>query len=424
VCLLTTSMRVRHGGALLVPVLAITLATLIELRLDLKTSKLVESFALQTPNETVGQPSHAFADGLSTAIQVRQSSLTVTSQYPKIDQIDPSRWIHVEEFSEGMATWTRSLVEILLVAKKLNATVVEPCIGMGRLQTCNKANYRLSQVYDLERLRLLHPHIVPFENYINMLAVQKPNIVSMCHQIPGGSPHVMLVCGKHAPNMYQEQRNDLLERALQNNATTVIDIKYYRKGGFAKTTLEGVELISDKMVKAAMSAHLEFQRQHYDTVDQLLKLMGILNDTAFDVIHWRAELPNINHNECATKIFHTKKVFGSNQTVLISSIHTHTFFQWFTPYRQAQAVQSLNRLFDADFHKVEQVYEGQLIPDIVVLAVWDQIMALKARHFATCTKGCHKNTGCRSCNYLGNFAQLAIDLRQNVGKTSDKCWPS
>ena len=40
---------------------------------------------------------------------------------------------------------TRPLVDILVVARKLNAVVAEPCIGMGRLQTYNEANNRLSQ---------------------------------------------------------------------------------------------------------------------------------------------------------------------------------------------------------------------------------------------------------------------------------------
>jgi hypothetical protein len=152
--------------------------------------------------------------------------------------------------------------------------------------------------------------------------------------------------------------------------------------------------------------------------------MGIRNDTAFDVIHWRAELPNINHNECATKILNTKQILGSNQTVLISSIHTNSFLQWFVPYRHTQAIQSLNRLLDAGVHKIDQVHQDHRISDTVELAVWDQIIALKARRFATCTKGCRKKAVCRPCNYLGNFAQLAIDLRQNIGKTSEKCWPS
>ena len=89
--------------------------------------------------------------------------------------------------------------------------------------------------------------------------------------------------------------------------------------------------------------------------------MGILNDTAFDGIHWRAEIPNLNHSECATKILQTKKVFGSNQTVLISSIHTHAFFQLFIPYRHAQAFESLNRLLDSDFHTIGQVCQDHMI---------------------------------------------------------------
>lgn len=81
-------------------------------------------------------------------------------------------------------------------------------------------------------------------------------------------------------------------------------------------------------------------------------------------------------------------------------------------------------------HKLDQalVEKGQDIfyPDSVVLAVWDQIIALKATRFATCTKRCHQqqHSACASCNYLGNHAQMAIDMRLRNGKLREECWPT
>jgi hypothetical protein len=62
----------------------------------------------------------------------------------------------------------------------------QPCVGGGRLRTCRVANYRLGQVYDSERLRQMHPHIVSCAEYQAMLTRQTPLIVTMCHQIQGG----------------------------------------------------------------------------------------------------------------------------------------------------------------------------------------------------------------------------------------------
>ncbi|KAI2509381.1 hypothetical protein MHU86_5014 [Fragilaria crotonensis] len=84
----------------------------------------------------------------------------------------------------------------------------------------------------------------------------------------------------------------------------------------------------------------------------------------------------------------------SNTTVLTSSLNRQASLQWFIPYRQGQAIQSLNRLSDAGMYKLDQALvdkgQGILYPDSVVLAIWDQIMALKATRFATCTKGCRQ----------------------------------
>ena len=101
---------------------------------------------------------------------------TLSYQQPK----DTSLWICVEEYSEGMATWRKSFAEILMVAKKLNATVVEPCIRLGYLRACDDYTARLNQVYDVSQLRKFYPNMVSYEDYQAMVAAEDPVIVPMC----------------------------------------------------------------------------------------------------------------------------------------------------------------------------------------------------------------------------------------------------
>ncbi|KAI2509382.1 hypothetical protein MHU86_5015 [Fragilaria crotonensis] len=195
-------------------------------------------------------------------------------------QMGKSLWIYVEEFSEGMATWRISFAEILMVAKRLNATVVEPCIGGGRLRTCRITKYRLGQVYDLERLRQFHPHIASYAEYQDMLTRETPLIIKMCHQIQGGSPSPLIVCGQNVSNMFQVPSNHLLDQALQQvNATTVIHIMYYRKSGFQNTKVGRNRLVRPRFIESILADYFDIMGHHYETVDNLLRSMGISNNS-------------------------------------------------------------------------------------------------------------------------------------------------
>jgi hypothetical protein len=326
-----------------------------------------------------------------------------------------------------MATWRISLAQILQVAKKLNATVVEPCIRRGHLQSCVNDAVGLDHVYDTSQLRQFHAHIASHEEYLAMLAAENPVIVPMCMQAPQG--RVEKYCG-NLTNMWQKRVNAPLERALQqNDVTTVIRIRYYRQDGFAKTRVGGEELVG--LVDTTwqiLDEYFVFQRHHYDTVDYLLQLMGISNTSDFDVIHWRAETHTLDYDDCATKILQTRQVMGSSTTVLMSSINKHADMQWYTPERfnPSDAQRNLDRLLDAGFLKVDLVLDQvrNLIPDQIVIPVWDQIIAQKARRFATCTKQCaDTNHLCTACNFRGIFAQTTVDFRAKIGKSSYECWP-
>ncbi|KAI2509377.1 hypothetical protein MHU86_5010 [Fragilaria crotonensis] len=314
-----------------------------------------------------------------------------------------------------------------MVAKKLYATLVEPCVLRGRLRTCDGSTYRLNQVYDMRQIRQFHPHIVSFADYLSMLAVQNPFIVSMCIQDPKGYPPPSELCG-NISNWYKERVNAPLDMALQqNNGTTVvIHIKFYRRGGFHRTRVEDERLADFETTGSILATYFAFERQHYQVVDQVLGFMGISNTSDFDVIHWRGETGNMQYDDCVTKIMQTREAMNSNNTVLLSSIRRQPDMQWYTSNNQSEAIESLDRLLNSGFHNLDQVLDKvqDTIPDKVVLAIWDQIITQKARRFATCTRYCQwaKNP-CVTCNHLGNFAQTAVDWRNEHNKSSDECWP-
>lgn len=372
---------------------------------------------------------------VKTTIRVAPSSQSIPIKAAKPAAIPknqlptgPSLWIFVEVFAEGMASWRISLAEILMIAKKLNATVVEPCILRGRLRACDDYTARLDQVYDVTKLRKFYSNMVSYEDYQTMVTMEKPVMVPMCLQKPTGNPPIKRVCGK-APNIYSSTVNAPLEKALEHKkkGPTVIQIKYYRQGGFHKTRVGGETLVNFRKTGQILEQYFAFARQHYDIVDYLLQLMGVSNTSGYDVIHWRAEKPDIHYNDCATKILQIRKTMGSKTTVLLSSINHEVDMQWYKPemYNQSDAIRSLDRLLDSGFLKVDQVLDKvqNMIPDQIVIPVWDQIIAQKARRFATCTEGCGRSHRCAACNFLGNFAQTAVDLRKQSGKSSDECWP-
>ena len=349
-------------------------------------------------------------------------TIATSDQQPK----GPSLWIYVQQFSEGMATWKISFAESLMVAKKLNATVVAPCIRRGRLRTCDDSTYRLDQVYDFRLLRQYHPHIVSFDDYQSMLAVENPVIISMCLQNPKAYPPPVELCG-NISNWYKKRVNPLLDMALeQNNGTTVIHIKFYRRGGFHRTRVGDEGLADFEMTESILATYFAFERGQYEAVDKILGLMGISNTLDFDVIHWRGEARNMPYDDCVNKILQSREAMSSHTTVLLSSIRRQPDMQWYTSDNQSEAIESLDRLLNSGFHNLDQVLDKvqDMIPDKVVLAIWDQIITQKARRFATCTRCCQgARNPCVACNHLGNFAQTAVDWRNENNKTSDHCWP-
>jgi hypothetical protein len=97
-------------------------------------------------------------------------------------------------------------------------------------------------------------------------------------------------------------------------------------------------------------------------------------------------------------------------------------------------------LHENGFVKIDGLLEIQAketaYDDPGMLAIYDLIVASKAKNFATCArggkKGCNKVTRhlCDSCNHVRKFGRLVISLRQmqavDVGLrrgSSYECWP-
>ena len=79
----------------------------------------------------------------------------------------------------------KSVSEILIVAKALNATFVEPCIQRGRLKRCSKShNVKLSDIFRMDKMKEFHPFIVShevFQNETNDARNSSTQFQRICH---------------------------------------------------------------------------------------------------------------------------------------------------------------------------------------------------------------------------------------------------
>lgn len=305
-------------------------------------------------------------------------------QQALVVQPHPRRWLHVDDISEGMANWRIAIVELLLVAKQLDAAFVEPCILQGRVTSCHKipssvssttmnhhVRVRLGDVLDVDKLRRdVHPWIVTQEEYEKATTTptgtaatigESPHVqtrfVLCMHE---GNPSPVAVCirdGKRLDNFYGAITNPVMEQVLtmkrqhqqqqrQEEPSWVMEIHAYRKGGFAKTVIREQQhenkgsqrqqktlLLDPKLVQYVLEHSVIFHPKHYHYVAGLLRKFRIVNNN-YNVIHWRAELPHMNYADCAQQLIKAKNIMShynnnnSTPTILISSLNQIPVHQW------------------------------------------------------------------------------------------------
>ena len=190
-----------------------------------------------------------------------------------------------------------------------------------------------------------------------------------------------------------------------------------------------------------------FHPKHIQTVEDVLRKSNITDDN-FSAIHWRAEKRGMDYAECAKAVLYAKHALqqkslahngqekSNHQFVLMSSLNKDTDLMWdgskIISGANKAAQQALNFLVqDNGFLKIDDLLEKvNNVHDPGMLAVYDLILAKKAKSFATCARdkgfGCNNATGsiCELCNHVGKFGKLALELRRNSPKDSSwACWP-
>lgn len=240
--------------------------------------------------------------------------------------------------------------------------------------------------------------------------------------------------------------------------------------------------------KTLLPQQLSFHQNHINTVERILNRVNITGNDDFSVIHWRAEKVGMDYIDCANAVLNAKirmmeeeeqqqqqqhddNADSHHSFVLLTSLNYNASKMW-TGSRNAvnkknidTVKQALDMLLaDNQFiafdnllsqemendnnnnrHEEEmnnnnnyhhqggggvQQQQQYYYHDSGMLAIYDLILAIKSRTFASCARdenhGCDKYASkvCDRCNHIGKFGKLAISLRRNFNMgTSWGCWP-
>ena len=331
-----------------------------------------------------------------------------------------------------------SISEILIVAKALNATFVEPCIHKGRLTYCSEThNVKLSDIFRMDKMKEFHPFIVShevFQNETNDARNSSTQFQRICH-----TAHKYLSkCGEGVLNQHSNISSPSLEAAVasaQNSQRTVLQLTTYWRDGWKHMKFKGRPLIPSKgpTVKMIYNKYFHFTQEIYDFVDMILKEAGI-KDENYSVIQWRGEIHSLDYVSCARHIITARAIMqeeevarhGRNETafVLIAPFNRNESLTWNNRSNGADAQEALKLLLDDNgFLKLDLLVQKHqdFVRDSIFLAAADLVLAQKAKEFATCDKSC--NSICAQCGHQGSFVQLAETLRNARDKNSTSCWP-
>jgi hypothetical protein len=366
--------------------------------------------------------------------QASENSTTKQSSRPSKEL-----WIHVQSWREGIGHWTYSVSQLLAVAKKLNATIVEPGIENGRLVT--EGNVWFSDIFNRSLIVDYHPKFATLKQFQEATTHSDANVFHLCFRscIHGDGCTGPKTCENGIPSSFRQNHSDSLEKAMisaqiMDSHHTVLNIHDFWVNSFDQMYLHtnGTnKLVDQDEVRLVTDHHLRFVDDLYNMADSLLERMGISNGSEYAVIHWRAERDSLDYMECAQGIVRAKKAMNMPQNmtfVLISSLMKDPSMEWggsATLAENTAAPQALEFLLsDHALQKIDNVLNGTEARELAIYVALDLIMSQKATTFATCTRKCNKpHRYCRKCNYAGNFALLAMKMREVNNKESLECWP-
>jgi len=397
-------------------------------------------------------------------------------------------FLYGHEWREGVANWLITLSELFIIAKEINATVVLPCIQRGRLVPCLPQsqsqsqsqsndhadwNYRLEDVFNLDRIRTFHPYFVEQEEFQQILD-QNPSYkeYKFCHlyrwRFKGDEteekhrcPEGSYVYGhQNTTNPFLEQATkdayeisqlDLQQQQQQQQeqrAPVVMNMTKYDKWGWRHTLFNhkhivpgGLEYTQEFKLK-----YFPFQERYSLFVDKLLDEAGIVNHD-YVVIQWRAELHSIDYLECAKHIVTARDLLTkrnrnrnnhadasasgititkNTKFILMSSLNTDESVVWNELSMGSQAKDALHYLLDDHgFLKIDTLVakHKEEAKDQIDYSIWDTIMAVKAKKYVFCDLSCDDDSICAQCGHRGQFPRFAMKLREDANHTSTMCWP-
>ncbi|KAL3908037.1 MAG: hypothetical protein SGILL_008637, partial [Bacillariaceae sp.] len=349
-------------------------------------------------------------------------------------------YILVESWApEGIAGWRKALSELMLLAKAVNATIVEPSIQRGRPTSPGQGNFTLFDIFNQTLINDFYAKWISADEYYAMIH-QKTNGVQYFDLCVGSKRHQK--CG--APGQSKRNETELIHSTVLGNALQSLQVSDTENGivtlrvfDLWKGEIKYMHSISDpsQMIFATeefffvMRNHLEFSPFMHSMADKALELMGIPAREEYAVIHWRGEKQNLDFMQCAGKIAEAKSAMLEQQDtsipfVLMSSISSNIDNVWSPGQKHvnASAAEALQFLTQKHgFKKSDSILPQQ--KDMIVYVVVDLILAQRAVSFATC-KRC-RGDWCQVCNYGGSFGMFAMEMRKSAGNEGNtfECWP-
>jgi len=349
-------------------------------------------------------------------------------------------FIYVDTFDEGIAGWTVSVTELIIIAKTLNAAFVEPCIQSGRLRSCKgvEEQLRLSDIFDMSKLKLFHNLIITYEEFQNATSHEDSVYwFQGCHYKN---------C-KDNPSMgmkrsFSIEAADDMIKSRESSLAVIHFTNGYRKLGWGNTKYNGYPLVPDSLLNYVQNNHdlVIFKKEHHEFVHSTLQKAGI-KEGAFSVIQWRAELTDLDYITCANHIVSAKEIMSNTAVTMkdykaeafrffiITPLHKDESLAWNELVTGDQSQKALQILLDNGFLKFEILMADQnktfKMKDKIFGVMYDMILASIAEQFSTCDPhACHQSL-CYKCNWkFSSFIELTESIRQkDPSKETIQCWP-
>lgn len=328
-------------------------------------------------------------------------------------------------------------MELLRLARLANCTIVEPCMSDdGKLGSClNSSGIPVSKIFDLSDA--LHPSnrhlpvLMPYNEYIihqNSTAFLTKTEFDLC----------MTILRKD-PSRCPSSKLRPLQQYL-SSSTLILHLEdLWRHNGSVGDLAKMLGVNNT----GSVPNELLFHPSHVRKVERILRRSNI-TDGNFSVIHWRAEKRGMDLIECANAVLNAKNQIeqdkGSHPFIILTSLNKNASMMWagsknMVKGNHSTVIQALDMLRDQNFLKFDELMLGQMqIQNAGMLAIYDLILALKSKSFASCARdekyGCNSGDAeqvCERCNHIGKFGSLAISLRKrsliHANDSSWGCWP-